>query len=164
MIVGIWDCLTSQDVVNFVRYQVSKGKELTEIGEMLCDHCLAPDTELGVSDIGCDNMTVLIVAITHGRSKNEWYTWIKNRVKKNYGYKTPSTLPQTYPEYRLKAFRELSERHHNSLKKKEADKVRLQRAKSPDQTKGLKGFWALLHSAVSKIWRCLISFLFVFKN
>ena len=41
MIAGIWDSLSSQDVVNFVRYQVSEGKELTEIGEMICDHCLA---------------------------------------------------------------------------------------------------------------------------
>jgi len=67
-------------VINFVRYQVSEGKELTEIGEMMFDHCLAPDTDHG-SD-GCDNMTVVIVAITHGRSKEEWYTWIADRVRK----------------------------------------------------------------------------------
>ena len=101
MIAGIWDCLSSQDVVNFVRYQVSEGKELTEIGEMICDHCLAPDTNSWLG-MGCVNMTLLIVAITHGRSKEEWIAY---RVKNNYGYVTPSTLPQLYAQSRLMAFR-----------------------------------------------------------
>lgn len=110
---GIWDCLSSQDVVNFVRYQVSRGKKLTEIGEMICEHCLAPDTTEG-PDIGCDNMTVLIVAITHGRSRKEWYAWIADRVRNNYGYQTPSTLPRLYPESRLKAFRANREAHERN--------------------------------------------------
>ena len=54
-------------------------------------------------------MTVLIVAITHGRSKEGWYTWIKDRVEKNYGYETPSALPGLYLESRLKIFREAVE-------------------------------------------------------
>ncbi len=101
---GIWDCLSSQQVVDFVRYQASEGKELTEICEMMCDHCLAPDTTSGVG-IGCDNMTVLIVAITHGRSKEEWYEWIKDRVKTEHGYVTPSTLPQLYSQSRLLSYK-----------------------------------------------------------
>ena len=122
MIAGIWDCLSSQDVINVVRYQVSEGKELTEIGEMICDHCLAPDTTSGAG-IGCDNMTVLIVAITHGRSKEEWYAWIADRVKNNYGYETPSSLPQLYAQSRLMAFRankEIYDRHHRTLEEKYA--------------------------------------------
>eukprot|EP00918_Siedleckia_nematoides_P029409 GHVU01063409.1.p1 GENE.GHVU01063409.1~~GHVU01063409.1.p1 ORF type:complete len:510 (-),score=57.80 GHVU01063409.1:287-1816(-) len=101
---GIWDCLSSQQVVDFVRYQVSEGKELTEIGEMMCDHCLAPDTISGAG-IGCDNMTVLVVAITHGRTKEEWYEWVKGRVKSDYGHKTVGTPPQLYSESRLLSFR-----------------------------------------------------------
>jgi len=101
---GIWDCLTSQQVVDFVRYQVSNGKELTEVGEMICDHCLAPDTN-SAAEIGCDNMTLLIVAITHGRTKEEWIKWIKERVKNEYGYKTPGTPPRLYTESRLQNFR-----------------------------------------------------------
>jgi len=101
---GIWDCFSSQEIVDFVRYQVSKGEELTEIGEMICESCLAPDTS-GYSCIGCDNMSVLIVAITHGRSKKEWYSWITNRVKKKYGYETPSSLRRLYEESRLVEFR-----------------------------------------------------------
>jgi len=104
---GIWDCLTSQNVVDFVRYQIFEGKDLTEIGEMMCDHCLAPDTS-GAQE-GCDNMTVVIVAITHGRSEEEWYTWIADRVRNNYGYKTPSALPQLYTQSRLREFCEKKE-------------------------------------------------------
>ncbi|CAA7261515.1 unnamed protein product [Cyclocybe aegerita] len=116
---GIWDCLSSQQVVDFVRHQVSEGKELTEIGEMMCDHCLAPDTTSGAG-IGCDNMTVLIVAITHGRTKEEWYQWVTERVKTNYGYSTPSTVPQLYAQSRLLSFRarreaqEARERMHST--------------------------------------------------
>lgn len=90
-----------------MRYQVSKGKELTEICEMILDHCLAPDRNSG--DLGCDNMTLLVVGITHGRTKKAWYKWIKERVKKEHGYKTPDTPPRLYSEYRLKSFRERRE-------------------------------------------------------
>lgn len=103
-LIGIWDCLSSQQVVNFVRYQVSEGKDLKEIGEMMCEHCLAPDTSSGAG-IGCDNMTVLIVALLHGRTKEEWAAWVTDRVKNEYGYKTPSTLPQLYAQSRLMSFR-----------------------------------------------------------
>ncbi|KAI4521668.1 PP2C-domain-containing protein [Schizophyllum commune Tattone D] len=101
---GIWDCLTSQQVVDFVRFQVSEGKSLQEIGEMMCDHCLAPDTSSGAG-IGCDNMTVLIVAILNGRTQEEWNAWITDRVKKGYGYQTPTTLPQLYAQSRIMSFR-----------------------------------------------------------
>jgi len=116
---GIWDCFYSQEIVDFVRYQVSKGKELTEIGEMICEHCLAPDTT-GYSCIGCDNMSVLIVAITHGRSKKEWYSWITNRVKKNYGYETSSSPRQLYAESRLVEFR--ARREERASQEKSAGK------------------------------------------
>ncbi|KAL0961055.1 hypothetical protein HGRIS_006043 [Hohenbuehelia grisea] len=101
---GIWDCLSSQQVVDFVRYQISEGKELHEIGELMCDHCLAPDTSSGAG-IGCDNMTILIVALLHGRTKEEWYAWVKDRVEKGYGYQTPTTLPQLYSQSRLMSFK-----------------------------------------------------------
>jgi len=98
---GIWDCLTSQQVVDFIRHQVSQGQNLTEIGGMICDHCLAPDT----SGTGCDNMTILIVALLHGRTKEEWTAWITERVKNGYGYNTPTILPTLYSANRIAAFR-----------------------------------------------------------
>jgi protein phosphatase PTC2/3 len=105
---GIWDCLTSQQVCDFVRRGVKDGKELSEIGEAMCDHCLAPDTNSGAG-IGCDNMTVLIVALLQGRTKEEWYTWISDRVDKNYGYETPEKPPRLYAEARIQALRNREE-------------------------------------------------------
>jgi protein phosphatase 2C family protein 2/3 len=126
---GIWDCLSSQNVVDFVRYQASLGKELTKIGEMICDHCLAP--EASKEHIGCDNMTVLIVAITHGRSKEEWYAWIAGRVRNNYGYDTPSALPQLYAQSRLDAFRVQKERYDkNKAYREQEEKAAAQRSAS----------------------------------
>jgi len=112
---GIWECLSSQKVVDFIRLKVSEGNELSEIGEMLCDYCLAPDTEpprhscehqdgcRHKSD-GCDNMTVLIIAILNGRSIDEWRVWVTDRVKQKYGYETPGSVPQLYDKCRLKKF------------------------------------------------------------
>ena len=70
----------------------------------MCDHCLAPDTSSGAG-IGCDNMTILIVAILNGRTKEEWAAWITERVKSQYGYETPSTLPELYAASRIAAFK-----------------------------------------------------------
>ena len=106
-----------------MRIHVSQGKELVEICEMMCDHCLAPDKkerwgieelddddyEQGTEGIGCDNMTVLIVALLHGRTKEEWYNWVTDRVKQGYGYQTPPTPHRIYSESRLKAFKERCE-------------------------------------------------------
>ncbi|KAI0320171.1 phosphatase 2C-like domain-containing protein, partial [Amylostereum chailletii] len=92
---GIWDCLSSQQVVNVIRLQISEGKELPEICENICELCLAPDTTSGAG-IGCDNMTVLIVALLNGKTKEQWYDMIKDRVKNKYGYTTPDILPQIY--------------------------------------------------------------------
>lgn len=105
---GIWDCLTSQQVVDIIRYQVSEGKELSEITEMMCDYCLAPDTSSRIG-IGCDNMTILVVALLHGRSKEEWYSWITDRVKNRIGYETPDSPPQLYSPSRIKTFHERQE-------------------------------------------------------
>jgi protein phosphatase 2C family protein 2/3 len=121
---GIWDCLSSQQVVSFVRLKVFEGHKLGEIGEMLCDHCLAPDTSSGAG-IGCDNMTVLIVAILNGRTTEEWYSWMSDRVRQNYGYSTPRTLPQIYAQNRLNAFkarREAQEERERLRAEREAER------------------------------------------
>lgn len=91
-------------MVDFVRLEISRGKELTEVSEMICDHCLTPDTSHGPG-MGTDNMTFLVVAILGGRTNEEWYSWITDRVKRDYGYKTPTAQPQLYAENRLKNFR-----------------------------------------------------------
>jgi hypothetical protein len=90
--------------VDFVRLKISEGKELTELSEMICDHCMAPDTSQGLYT-GTDNMTFIVAAILGGRTKEEWYSWITDRVKGKYGYETPAAPPQLYQENRLRNFK-----------------------------------------------------------
>lgn len=75
-----------------------------EICETIMEHCLAPDTH-GAQGIGCDNMTILIVAILNGKTEEEWYAMIKDRVEKKCGYNTPEAPPQIYSAARLMSWR-----------------------------------------------------------
>lgn len=61
--------MQNQDVVQFVRERLVQGLELSLIIEALTDNCLAQDASAG---IGCDNMTVVIVAILAGKTLEEW--------------------------------------------------------------------------------------------
>ncbi|KAJ2720408.1 Protein phosphatase 2C 2 [Coemansia sp. Benny D115] len=72
---GIWDCMTNQQVVQFVHAKIAEGKKLDQICEDMMDRCLASESELG--GVGCDNMTVIIAAILNGKSEEEWYAHIK---------------------------------------------------------------------------------------
>ena len=74
---GIWDCMDSNEVAEFVRQQIVRETSLKIICEKLMDRCLAPDSEIG--GVGCDNMIVIIVALLHGRSLKEWYAEMKLR-------------------------------------------------------------------------------------
>lgn len=60
---GIWNSMTSQQVVDFVGEWLDKPEEeqisLSAICEKLFDECLAPDTK--GDGTGCDNMTCIIV-------------------------------------------------------------------------------------------------------
>lgn len=56
---GIWDVLSNQDAVDFVREQLESGHSPQQAAEQMCDRCLAPDTS-GCGK-GCDNMSVVIV-------------------------------------------------------------------------------------------------------
>ncbi|KAJ4822148.1 hypothetical protein Tsubulata_017305 [Turnera subulata] len=55
---GIWDCMSSQQLVDFVREQLNSESKLSEICEKVLNRCLAPTTEGGE---GCDNMTMILV-------------------------------------------------------------------------------------------------------
>ncbi|CAH1154102.1 unnamed protein product [Phaedon cochleariae] len=56
---GIWNFMSSQEVVDFVRPMLGEREKLSVICEEMFDHCLAPNT-MG-DGTGCDNMTAIIV-------------------------------------------------------------------------------------------------------
>ncbi|KAE8181313.1 hypothetical protein CF336_g8965, partial [Tilletia laevis] len=91
---GIFDCLSNQQVVDFVRRGIASGKDLSKICEEAMDRCLAPDTDLG--GVGSDNMTICVVALLNGRTKKEWYAWVKERVDNNVGWETPDDIAPVF--------------------------------------------------------------------
>ncbi|CAH9134386.1 unnamed protein product [Cuscuta epithymum] len=55
---GIWDCMSSQQLVDFVHEQLHSESKLSAVCERVFNRCLAPSTTTGE---GCDNMTMIIV-------------------------------------------------------------------------------------------------------
>ncbi|KAI0842488.1 PP2C-domain-containing protein [Hypoxylon sp. FL0890] len=91
---GIWDCQSSQAVVEFVRRGIAAKQDLDKICENMMDNCLASNSETG--GVGCDNMTMIIVGFLRGRSKEEWYEEVASRVAKGDG----PCAPPEYAEFR----------------------------------------------------------------
>jgi protein phosphatase 2C family protein 2/3 len=76
---GIWDCMSNQEVVTFIRRGIAGRLSLGNICERLMERCLAEDSDLG--GVGCDNMTVVIVGLLNGRTKAEWYEWVGQGIR-----------------------------------------------------------------------------------
>ncbi|KAG9455896.1 hypothetical protein H6P81_000404 [Aristolochia fimbriata] len=55
---GIWDCMSSQQLVDFVNEYINVEQNLSAVCERVLDRCLAPSTAGGE---GCDNMTMVLV-------------------------------------------------------------------------------------------------------
>lgn len=70
--------MSSQEVITFVRKGIADGTPLDMICEMTMDHCLAADSD--VNYIGCDNMTMIIIAFLNGRTVQDWYSHVASRV------------------------------------------------------------------------------------
>lgn len=87
---GIWDCQSSQAVVEFVRRGIAAKQDLDKICENMMDNCLASNSETG--GVGCDNMTMVIIGFLHGKTKEQWYDEIAKRVANGDG-------PCAPPEY-----------------------------------------------------------------
>ncbi|KAI8368185.1 phosphatase 2C-like domain-containing protein [Radiomyces spectabilis] len=68
---GIWDCLTNQEAVDCVRFKLTERKQLKTICEEMMDLCLTKKSD--ATGIGCDNMTMIIVAFLRKRSMDAWY-------------------------------------------------------------------------------------------
>ena len=54
------------------------------------DNCLASNSETG--GVGCDNMTMIVIGLLRGKSKDQWYNEIAERVANGDG-------PCAPPEY-----------------------------------------------------------------
>lgn len=91
---GIWDCQSSQAVVEFVRRGIVAKQDLSKICENMMDNCLASNSETG--GVGCDNMTMIVVGILNGKTKEEWYDEIAKRVANGDG----PCAPPEYAEFR----------------------------------------------------------------
>lgn len=89
-VLGIWDCQSSQAVVEFVRRGIAAKQDLQKICENMMDNCLASSSETG--GVGCDNMTIMVLALLNGKTKEEWYDLVADRVAKGDG-------PCAPPEY-----------------------------------------------------------------
>lgn len=66
---GIWDVMTNEEVIEFVRLRIGSGMDPEDICEDLMTRCLAPDCQMG--GLGCDNMTVVLVCFLHGKPYEE---------------------------------------------------------------------------------------------
>ncbi|CAK9436355.1 uncharacterized protein LODBEIA_P09130 [Lodderomyces beijingensis] len=77
---GIWDCLTSQKCVECVRRGIYDRKPLTEICEELMELCCAPTSD--GSGIGCDNMSIIIVALLDYTKNETLEEWTEKIIKK----------------------------------------------------------------------------------
>ncbi|KAH3902620.1 type 2C protein phosphatase PTC2 SCDLUD_000200 [Saccharomycodes ludwigii] len=78
---GIWDCLSSQECVDLIHYGIvydDSLKSLEDISSKIVDVCCSPDA--GGQGIGCDNMSMMIVALLKdGESVDAWFTRIKEK-------------------------------------------------------------------------------------
>ncbi|XP_041995374.1 probable protein phosphatase 2C 21 [Salvia splendens] len=57
---GIWDCMPSQEVVEFIHEQLQHESKLSLVCGKVLDRCLAPTTNAGN---GCDNMTMILIQL-----------------------------------------------------------------------------------------------------
>eukprot|EP01018_Ginkgo_biloba_P011148 Gb_03378 [translate_table: standard] len=55
---GVWDVMSSQQLVDFIHEHINAEKNLSAVCEKVLDKCLAPNTSSGE---GCDNMTIIVV-------------------------------------------------------------------------------------------------------
>lgn len=57
---GIWDCLNSQEAIDFVAELIKKKEKISAVIEEMFDKIIATDVASS-GGIGCDNMTCIIV-------------------------------------------------------------------------------------------------------
>lgn len=61
------------------------------------DNCLASNSETG--GVGCDNMTMTIIGLLRGQTKDEWYQKIADRVAAGDGPCAPPEYGKSSPPW-----------------------------------------------------------------
>lgn len=89
---GIWDVLSNEEVLEFVRTRIAQQIPPELICEQLMMRCLAPDCQMG--GLGCDNMTVVLVCFMNGES----YEKLAERCKLMPLPQTPAQQQQNMPQ------------------------------------------------------------------
>lgn len=59
---GVWDCMTSQEVVDYVRDSLKRGMKHSTICNEIFDKCIAVDPKT-TAGIGGDNMSCIIIEL-----------------------------------------------------------------------------------------------------
>jgi len=67
---GIWEVLTEQEVVDFIRQRLAKKIPLETIAMDLLDNCITDDV-MNIEGIGCDNMTCSIICLSKTIDNNK---------------------------------------------------------------------------------------------
>lgn len=63
----------------------------------MMDNCLAPSCETG--GVGCDNMTIVIIALLRGKTLEEWYNMVAERVAQGEGPCAPPEYGMPHSEF-----------------------------------------------------------------
>ncbi|CAO2174773.1 unnamed protein product [Urochloa humidicola] len=69
---GIWDVMTSEEVMKFVHEHINSEDKLSGVCEKLMDSCLAP--KVTDDEIGCDNMSVILIQLKNPMDQHELST------------------------------------------------------------------------------------------
>ncbi|XP_042394962.1 probable protein phosphatase 2C 60 isoform X1 [Zingiber officinale] len=64
---GVWDCMSNQQLVDFIHEDLRTESCLSAVCEKVLDRCLAPTTLTGE---GCDNMTMILVQLKKSSESN----------------------------------------------------------------------------------------------
>ena len=59
---GVWDVMSNEDCVQFIRAKIEEGRSLRDICEEIADECLSPDPK-ATQGLGADNITCIIVDV-----------------------------------------------------------------------------------------------------
>ena len=88
---GIWDCMTNEEVLEYVRDRLAEGKQPHIICEEIMDHCLAGEVKPG--GVGCDNMSVIVACLLNGKSFEEFCAKINKSCGSNHKIEKELSIP-----------------------------------------------------------------------